>query len=373
MSSSLYKYETEAERLDRLKRLKMEGIKKQLRAAKFFVEKQGDDSADLALHNSGNRENTYTFSDHAGKSDVIEAGEVADGADSASFSADGARRQKLDLSGYLELDRVFQDQETLRLQAILSRIEDRIPDSDQARAEYDRLVKNLNEIIHNRAFDMEDIIHMVEQRVTLYLENRNYDNSALDEDLLMDYKALCILLGEDEEVVPVEQLRSRVDRMMREYEEQPETEVIADMVNEALERLGMKADGYCVLDGQLEGELYSSGPDNRCKVFVSCNASGVMIEPVNFDEHADEDEVADAQRTVCQAERELIDEVGRSGIRLQKVYSKEHAPDQIATKSDLTLQEGAVQEAEDQLEKLREYNRRRKNRRKKTESRSLSL
>lgn len=373
MSSSLYKFETEGERLDRLKRLKLEGIKKQLRAARLFVEKQGGDASELTLQNSGNQETAYTFLGHAAKSDVIEAGEVTDRAASESFASDGVRRQRLDLSAYLELDKVFQDEQTLRLQAILSRMDDRIPDSDQARAEYDRLVKNLNEIIHNRAFDMEDIIHMVDQRVTLYIENRNYDNSALDEDLLMDYKALCILLGEDEEAVPAEQLRSRVDSMRKEYEAQPEREVIADLVNEALEKLGMKVDGYCVLDGQLEGELYSSGSDQRCKVFVSCNASGVMIEPVNFDEHADEDEVADAQRAVCQAERELIEEVGRNGIRLQKVYSKEHAPDQIATKSDLALQESVVEENDNPLEKLRESNRRRKDRRRKTESRSLSL
>lgn len=375
MSHAFYKYKTEEERLEHLRLQKIEGIKRQLRLAREFMERHSGDIEDFSKQDPTNGERSYTFSDHLVKSDVIEGRAVADSASSAAFAPEGTHRDRLDLSSYLDLDRAFKDEETLRLQEVLSRMDGRIPDSDKARAEYDRLVKNLNEIIHNSALNTEDIIHMVDQRVTIYVENCNYDNSALDEDLLMDYKALCILLGEDEEVVPVEQLRSRVDKMMKEYTELSEREVVADMVNEAMEELGMKVDGYCVLDGQLEGDLYSAGRDRKCKVFISCSDSGIMIEPVNTDEHASEGEVAEAQREVCKAEQELIGEVARRGIALQRVYSKEHAPDQIATQQDLILKESAVEETRDKLEKMREYNRRRKNRRRKqrSESRSLSL
>lgn len=368
LSYAFYRYETEAEKLRRWKLLKVKMLKDQLREARRFADQQREELLDIPGQGRDDREESYAFSSSPVNSDVVEGkptGTEENAEDAHLFASNGVLRERFDLSDYLAADREFRDESSKRLDEILSRIEGRVPDSDQARAEYDHLHDSIHAILERDTIDMEDRLNMIEQRVNLYIENCNYDNSALDEDLLMDYKALCILLGEDEELVPVEQLKSRVDMMMQEYEARDDREAVADMVNEAMEELGMKVDGCCVLDGQIDGELYSAGGGSKCKVFVSCNASGIMIEPVNVDAGADENVVVDAQRQVCQTERSLIEAVGRSGLVLQKVYSKEHAPWDIATEKDIELDHKPEEKADNRFEQMRGYNRMRRNRQRK--------
>lgn len=393
MSQSFFKYETEQEKFERIKRLRVEMLKNQLREARRIMQKQYDALDAVPGQALDNRESSYSLAGELNSdelsTDGFGAGGDIDGNGQAAASeafravtSDDGRRDRFDLSSYLAADREFQGEGEQRLKEILARVEERIPDSDKARGEYARLMQGVQRIIGDSSIDIEHKISMVEQRVIIYIENRNYDNSALDEDLLMDYKALCILLGIDEQVLSVEELRSRVDEMLEEYSRKSNNEVVAEMVNEALINLGMRVDGCCVLDGQMDGELYSSKEGGKCKVFVSCNDSGVMIEPVKADEGAKTDEIIASQRKVCAAERELMEEAEKSGILLKKVYSNEHSPEDMAGIKDLAfngeyvgvgdLTEASVeQDAENKFERIRSYNRMRRERRRKEKAREM--
>ena len=182
-------------------------------------------------------------------------------------------------------------------------------------------------------------------------------------------------------MLSVDELKPAVDRLMDEYSKKSEKEVVAEMINESLINMGMRVDGCCVLDGQMDGELYSSLDGNKCKVFVSCDASGVMIEPVNADDKASLDEVITAQKKVCAAEKSLMEEAEKSGILLSKVYSHEHSPEEMASMKDvaisseivqhLTSEENAFQNVENKFERMRSYNRMRRNRQRKEKAREM--
>lgn len=385
MSQSFFKYETQEEILERIKRLRVEMLKNRLREARHFMDNQQEELNSNAGDSMMNKERDYSLSDSANSDVIGEAMSYTGKVSASSFASDRGNRDRLDLSAYLKADREFQGEGAKRLKEILSRVDDRALDSDRAREEYARLIQSVEEITGNDRIDIEHKLNMVEQRVTIYIENRNYDNSALDEDLLMDYKALCILLGVDEQVLSVDELRSKVDEMLEEYSSKSHKEIVAEMVNEALVSLGMRVDGCCVLDGQMDGELYSSDDGNKCKVFVSCNDSGIMIEPVNADESASADEVITAQKKVCAAEKNLMDEAKKSGIILKKIYSKEHSPLEMATESDLVFDSEYAGQAvnngternitehggENEFERMRSYNRMRRSRRKAEKAREM--
>ena len=361
MSQSFFKYETQAEINERLKRLRIKMLKDQLRTARHFMDKQQQALTDDLGKTVKGKETGFSFSGSV-VSDVLEEEEVSDTYVSKASSTNEGRRERMNLSGYLEADKNFKDEASVRLYEILARIDERIPDSDRARSEYERLKNNIDAIMSNDSYSSEEIAGMVEKRVTIYLENCNYDNSALDEDLLLDYKALCILLGEDEQELSPEQLKNRVDSMLEEYLARSDKEMVAELVNETLINMGMKVDSCCVLDGQMEGELYSSDDGGKCKVFVSCSSSGIMIEPVNADAGASENEVLDSQRSICKAEQALVEEALKSGIVLKKVYSNEHPVEKMATENDIQVSDSAVDVPDDKFERMRDYNRMRRNR-----------
>ena len=392
MSQSFFKYETQQEIMERIKRLRVKMLKDQLREARRIMEKQYDELNNTPGQAAEDKERSYSLTGEL-NSDVLGGGDdegslsgdelaggVNDGTISGGmnvtamdlFASGGEKRERFDLSGYLTADKKFEGEGAKKLKEILNRIDDRVPDSDKARKEYSRLMANVERITGDSSLDIEDVLRMAEQQVNIYIENRNYDNSALDEDLLYDYKALCILLGVDEQVISPTELKNKVDEMLDEYSRKSDNEVVAEMVNEALINLGMKVDGSCVLDSQMEGELYSSGDDDKCKVFVSCNSSGVMIEPVNASEDADTEEIMNAQKKVCAAEKNLMDEASKSGIILKKIYANEHSLETMATEKNLKFDESYMKaDTEDKFEKMRSYNRMRRNRQRKEKAREM--
>ena len=381
MSQSFFKYETQ-EICERLKRLRFKMLKDQLRKARYHMDRQKEALDDNLKKNVKGAEISFSFSDSVVSDILVEGmgtdidkdrpdsgevsnlygeqnsemtGEMKD--EGGALSANAKRRERMNLSHYLEADKRFEDEAAVRLKEILARLDERTPDSDKARAEYERLKDNIDAIMSNASYSSEQIVSMVEKRVTIYIENRNYDNSVLDEDLLLDYKTLCILLGEEEQELSVEQLKDRVDSMLDEYLAHGDKEVVAELINEALVNLGMKVDSCCVLDGEMEGELYSSGEGGKCKMFVSCNASGVMIEPVNANTGAAEEEILDSQRSICKVEQSIVEEALKNGIVLKKVYSKEHPVEMMATEKDIQVSESAKEASEDKFERIRDYNR----------------
>lgn len=398
MSQSFFKYETQEEICERLKRLRFKMLKDQLRKARYHMDRQKEALDDDLKKSVKGGKTGFAFSDSVVRDVLVEdlgtdidkdvsgsdedinlyrefnensekTGEMK--GEGVALSSNAKRRERMNLSHYLEADKRFEDETAVRLKEILARLDERAPDSDKARAEYERLKDNIDAIMSNASYSSEQIVSMVEKRVTIYIENRNYDNSALDEDLLLDYKTLCILLGEEEQELSVEQLKSRVDSMLEEYLSRNDKEVVAELINEALVNLGMKVDSCCVLDGETEGELYSSGEGGRCKVFVSCNASGVMIEPVNTDTGAAEEEILESQRSICKAEQSIVEEALKNGIVLKKVYSNEHPVEMMATEKDIQVNESAKEASDDRFERIRDYNRMRRGRRRREKAREM--
>lgn len=375
MSHEYFLYETGEQRLERLRKQRIDRIKEQLRKARLHVEKQEYLADVMSVPEKNVADIASGFSSGNVISDeVVSDRNIENGIkDSEIFNTGDEKKKRLDLSSYLDGGNGFQDEKERELAEIISGIDTRIPDSNKARSEYERFMKSVDDIAKDGSIDIDDRIGMINQRVTLYIENSNYDNSALDEDLLLDYMALCILLGEDEEIIPVEQLQDKVDSMLKEYTERSDKEVVADAVNDALSKLGMRVEGCCVLDGQIEGEVYSSENDSTCRVFISCDESGIMIEPVNVLDNADDEEVMNNQRKVCKAEKELIEEVSKNGVTLKKVYSKEHAPADIAGEKDIEFSEKVSDKKDNKFDKMRDYNRMRRNRRRREKERSRSI
>ena len=374
MSHSYFLYETGEQKLERLRKQRIDRIKKQLREAGMYV-KRHENMADIlsAPDRLSNNRNTG-FSVTKVESDELASDNIVPETviDSKDFGSSGEKRKRIDLSTYLDSDKGFVSEKEEELKSVIKDMDSRIPDSDKARAEYERMKDNIERIVCDDLISVEDKIFKTRQLVDLYIENRNYDNSALDEDLLLDYRALCILLGIDEEVIEPEMLRSKVDTLFDEYTRLSDKEIVADAVSEALEKIGLNVEGSCVLDAQVDGEIFSLEEDRKCKVFISCDESGIMIEPVNVLSDVTEDVIMSKQKMVCETERKMIEEAAKNGVKLTKVYSKEHEPSDIATDKDIVYEEH-IEEKDNPLDKQRNYNKLRRNRRRREQEKSRSI
>lgn len=374
MSHSYFLYETGEQKLERLRKQRIDRIKKQLREAGMYV-KRHENMADIlsAPDRLSNNRNTG-FSVTKVESDELASDNIVPETviDSKDFGSSGEKRKRIDLSTYLDSDKGFVSEKEEELKSVIKDMDSRIPDSDKARAEYERMKDNIERIVCDDLISVEDKIFKTRQLVDLYIENRNYDNSALDEDLLLDYRALCILLGIDEEVIEPEMLRSKVDTLFDEYTRLSDKEIVADAVSEALEKIGLNVEGSCVLDAQVDGEIFSLEEDRKCKVFISCDESGIMIEPVNVLSDVTDDVIMSKQKMVCETERKMIEEAAKNGVKLTKVYSKEHEPSDIATDKDIVYEEH-IEEKDNPLDKQRNYNKLRRNRRRREQEKSRSI
>ncbi len=374
MSHSYFLYETGEQKLERLRKQRIDRIKKQLREAGMYVKRHENMADILSVPDRLSNNRNTGFSVTKVESDELASDNIVPETviDSKDFGSSGEKRKRIDLSTYLDSDKGFVSEKEEELKSVIKDMDSRIPDSDKARAEYERMKDNIERIVCDDLISVEDKIFKTRQLVDLYIENRNYDNSALDEDLLLDYRALCILLGIDEEVIEPEMLRSKVDTLFDEYTRLSDKEIVADAVSEALEKIGLNVEGSCVLDAQVDGEIFSLEEDRKCKVFISCDESGIMIEPVNVLSDVTEDVIMSKQKMVCETERKMIEEAAKNGVKLTKVYSKEHEPSDIATDKDIVYEEH-IEEKDNPLDKQRNYNKLRRNRRRREQEKSRSI
>lgn len=374
MSHSYFLYETGEQKLERLRKQRIDRIKKQLREAGMYVKRHENMADILSVPDRLSNNRNTGFSVTKVESDELASDNIVPETviDSKDFGSSGEKRKRIDLSTYLDSDKGFVSEKEEELKSVIKDMDSRIPDSDKARAEYERMKDNIERIVCDDLISVEDKIFKTRQLVDLYIENRNYDNSALDEDLLLDYRALCILLGIDEEVIEPEMLRSKVDTLFDEYARLSDKEIVADAVSEALEKIGLNVEGSCVLDAQVDGEIFSLEEDRKCKVFISCDESGIMIEPVNVLSDVTDDVIMSKQKMVCETERKMIEEAAKNGVKLTKVYSKEHEPSDIATDKDIVYEEH-IEEKDNPLDKQRNYNKLRRNRRRREQEKSRSI
>lgn len=374
MSHSYFLYETGEQKLERLRKQRIDRIKKQLREAGMYVKRHENMADILSVPDRLSNNRNTGFSVTKVESDELASDNIVPETviDSKDFGSSGEKRKRIDLSTYLDSDKGFVSEKEEELKSVIKDMDSRIPDSDKARAEYERMKDNIERIVCDDLISVEDKIFKTRQLVDLYIENRNYDNSALDEDLLLDYRALCILLGIDEEVIEPEMLRSKVDTLFDEYTRLSDKEIVADAVSEALEKIGLNVEGSCVLDAQVDGEIFSLEEDRKCKVFISCDESGIMIEPVNVLSDVTDDVIMSKQKMVCETERKMIEEAAKNGVKLTKVYSKEHEPSDIATDKDIVYEEH-IEEKDNPLDKQRNYNKLRRNRRRREQEKSRSI
>lgn len=374
MSHSYFLYETGEQKLERLRKQRIDRIKKQLREAGMYVKRHENMADILSVPDRLSNNRNTGFSVTKVESDELASDNIVPETviDSKDFGSSGEKRKRIDLSTYLDSDKGFVSEKEEELKSVIKDMDSRIPDSDKARAEYERMKDNIERIVCDDLISVEDKIFKTRQLVDLYIENRNYDNSALDEDLLLDYRALCILLGIDEEVIEPEMLWSKVDTLFDEYTRLSDKEIVADAVSEALEKIGLNVEGSCVLDAQVDGEIFSLEEDRKCKVFISCDESGIMIEPVNVLSDVTEDVIMSKQKMVCETERKMIEEAAKNGVKLTKVYSKEHEPSDIATDKDIVYEEH-IEEKDNPLDKQRNYNKLRRNRRRREQEKSRSI
>lgn len=374
MSHSYFLYETGEQKLERLRKQRIDRIKKQLREAGMYVKRHENMADILSVPDRLSNNRNTGFSVTKVESDELASDNIVPETviDSKDFGSSGEKRKRIDLSTYLDSDKGFVSEKEEELKSVIKDMDSRIPDSDKARAEYERMKDNIERIVCDDLISVEDKTFKTRQLVDLYIENRNYDNSALDEDLLLDYRALCILLGIDEEVIEPEMLRSKVDTLFDEYTRLSDKEIVADAVSEALEKIGLNVEGSCVLDAQVDGEIFSLEEDRKCKVFISCDESGIMIEPVNVLSDVTEDVIMSKQKMVCETERKMIEEAAKNGVKLTKVYSKEHEPSDIATDKDIVYEEH-IEEKDNPLDKQRNYNKLRRNRRRREQEKSRSI
>lgn len=374
MSHSYFLYETGEQKLERLRKQRIDRIKKQLREAGMYVKRHENMADILSVPDRLSNNRNTGFSVTKVESDELASDNIVPETviDSKDFGSSGEKRKRIDLSTYLDSEKGFVSEKEEELKSVIKDMDSRIPDSDKARAEYERMKDNIERIVCDDLISVEDKIFKTRQLVDLYIENRNYDNSALDEDLLLDYRALCILLGIDEEVIEPEMLRSKVDTLFDEYTRLSDKEIVADAVSEALEKIGLNVEGSCVLDAQVDGEIFFLEEDRKCKVFISCDESGIMIEPVNVLSDVTEDVIMSKQKMVCETERKMIEEAAKNGVKLTKVYSKEHEPSDIATDKDIVYEEH-IEEKDNPLDKQRNYNKLRRNRRRREQEKSRSI
>ncbi len=358
MSHSYYYYETEEQRQHRLMMERITRIKNELRASRDYIKNKKEmlDSKKTSI-DTVNVVNEVNIADYINENDMIHSNSIITESNKDKFISNGKKRESLDLSDYLLSNLMIKDDELIRLQSILSRIDYRIIDSEKGRNELNRLKYNLNEIMRNKSYDIEDIISLVEQRITIFLENENYDNTESDEDLIYDYKALCILLGREEQPVEISNLKTVVNEMINEYLCSSKKVCIADALKESFECIGYNIDEFCKLDGDIEGEVYTNNNDSDVKLFVSYSNNGIMIEPIIKNKNESQSDRENAQKRGCESQKRMIEELSKRGIILKKSYSEELDVNEIASSDDLHNKIELDGKKDDKYEAARKRNR----------------
>ena len=69
----------------------------------------------------------------------------------------------------------------------------------------------------------------------------------------------------------------------------------------------------------------------------------------------------------------MIEEVAKNGVKLTKVYSKEHEVSDIATDKDIVYEEHIEERKDSHFDKQRNYNKLRRNRRRREQEKSRSI
>ena len=251
-------------------------------------------------------------------SDYGETGAIIDSIyvkDDSFINSDGIVSQRLDLSALLN------DTNT---DAFKNKIEELMNSIKSIQNNYNninsvnRLINWVNGIIDNESIDIEDKIKQIQRRVDGFVSTneKNEKISSIDEE--NTYFELCKRLGIEAKRIPHEKLNSENDRLFEKIYQIEERNYIRNSINEIMLEIGLEIDGECVLN-ESEGYLYDMPSINTCKLFVSADGSGLMLDAVAIKDESttSKAEIESDAGNVCKLKDVIVKKALDKGIILK--------------------------------------------------------
>ena len=175
-------------------------------------------------------------------------------------------------------------------------------------------------------------------RILSYLSSGG-KNSADDikrfEDLRLEYRTLCALLGAIEKPLFLDELEITVPRMQATLLKQEEDEYIIRAIEESMEAIGFRMLQSCSLD-KMEGALYAVDGSPMCDVFVAQDGGGFLFETIaksGAESLNRRNQVEENARSICDKYTWLEKEAAKRGVILSCIDLVEPEYDEIASEA----------------------------------------
>ena len=248
---------------------------------------------------------------------------------------------ELDFSGLLETKAAATGRLGRELAAWISRIDERPVISEKDASDRARLITRLGQKAADLSADIEDRLRFAKMHIQSYLDGSSKPTAEELERIRSDYYEYCAMC-ELMDMKPTEKIpyrvRKEVSRMHAVLEKRAQDEYIMQVVREAMEAAGCRAEEEGVLD-HVEGQLYSVDGAAQCDVFVGNDGRGIMFEPVG--DPADgsleaKHRVEKSAGKICAMYAKIEEYAAEKGVILRRVYADPANADQMCRRSDVS-------------------------------------
>lgn len=249
--------------------------------------------------------------------------EIVSGVDENIFKEDvktdsfnnssGSVASKIDLS--VLLDDVTSDQFENRVQELLKEINEIECNNKENLDKVNSFVHWLNGITGKREIDAEEKVKLIQNRLDAL---RSSFVSDVNDDTYeeIEYKTLCEKLSIEAKTLPKEHLISEIKRLYEQLFLIEEQRYVESAITEIIEEeMGLSLEGKCNLD-EADGFLYNSSELESCKIFVSADGEGIMLDSVAPPDN-DKDKIETEAKKVCELKETIVKKALERGIILK--------------------------------------------------------
>lgn len=250
-------------------------------------------------------------------SDLGDSGAVDYSSDlnnSILVNSSGQISRRVDLS--VLLNDAYKDDFVIQideLKNLIKEIQSKVKDTEKV----NNLISWVNKILVNDSVDIEDKIKQIKRRLDGFLSINSADiTSNYYEETT--YKELCRRLGVEAKELPNTSMRMEIDRLFEQLCYQEERKYIRESIDEIMLELGLTIDSECVLD-ETDGFLYDMSDIKTCKLFVSADGSGLMLDAVAIKDEStsSSNEIENDAGNVCKLKAQIVKKAAERGIILK--------------------------------------------------------
>ena len=269
-------------------------------------------------------------------SDYGETGAIIDSVnakDDSFINSEGIVSQRLDLS--VLLNDINTDAFKNKIDELMNFIKS-IQNNYNNINNVNRLINWVNGIIDNESIDIEDKIKQIQRRVDGFVSTNKKNEKISNVDERKIYFELCKRLGIEEKNISREKLNSENDRLFEQLYQIEERNYIRNSINEIMIEIGLGIDSACMLN-ESDGYLYNMPSINTCKLFVSADGSGLMLDAVAIKNESttSKAEIESDAGNVCKLKDIIVKKALEKGIILKTEVEIEPDYNEMSKENDV--------------------------------------